>query len=81
MLKRVHYFVVEGVRTVKVPTHRRVCHHHSSSGTEKTLVFHSELKNERNNYPATSVAGSVRMNPKDRVYPGMCETQNLIKYQ
>ncbi|EFO22405.1 hypothetical protein LOAG_06084 [Loa loa] len=58
---------VEGARTVKVPTHRRLGHHHSSSGTEK-LVFHPELKNERSNYSATSVADVVRINSKDRVY-------------
>uniref|UniRef100_A0A8R1TVP0 Uncharacterized protein n=1 Tax=Onchocerca volvulus TaxID=6282 RepID=A0A8R1TVP0_ONCVO len=64
----------EGARSVKVPTHRRLGHHHSSSGTEKTLVFHPELKNEKNNYPATSIADVVRINAKDRLYQGMCET-------
>ncbi|KAK6109857.1 hypothetical protein QQG55_37640 [Brugia pahangi] len=61
---------VEGARTVKVPTHRRLSHHHSSSGTEKTFVFHPELKNERSSYSATSIADAVRINSKDRMYQG-----------
>uniref|UniRef100_A0A0R3S1S2 PDZ domain-containing protein n=1 Tax=Elaeophora elaphi TaxID=1147741 RepID=A0A0R3S1S2_9BILA len=61
---------VEGARTVKVPAHRRFGHHHSSPGTEKALVFHPELKNERSSYPATSIADVVRINnSKDRIYP------------
>lgn len=64
---------------MKVPAHRRLGHHHSSSGNEKTLVFHPELKNERSNYPATSIADVVRINSKDRVYQGMCEIQNFIE--
>ncbi|KAM3726779.1 Chromatin assembly factor 1 subunit [Dirofilaria immitis] len=58
----------ESARSVKVPTHRRLSHHYSSSGTEKTLVFHPELKNEGNSYPATSIADVVRINAKDRIY-------------
>ncbi|CAG9535672.1 unnamed protein product [Cercopithifilaria johnstoni] len=60
---------VEGARAVKVSPHRRIGHHLSSSGAEKTLVFHPELKNEGSNYPATSIADVVRVNSKDRMYP------------
>ncbi|KAL3981667.1 hypothetical protein ACH3XW_43985 [Acanthocheilonema viteae] len=60
---------VGSARTVKVPLHRRFGHHHSSSGTEKTLVFHPELKNERSSYPATSIPDVVRINSKERMYP------------
>ncbi|VDM91685.1 unnamed protein product [Litomosoides sigmodontis] len=59
----------EGVRTVKVPIHRRFSHHHSSSITEKTVVFHPELRNERNSHPATSIGDVVRINSKERIYP------------
>uniref|UniRef100_A0A915PZI2 Bm8830 n=1 Tax=Setaria digitata TaxID=48799 RepID=A0A915PZI2_9BILA len=60
--------VNEGLRSVKVSTGRRVSNHHSSSGTEKTLVLHPELKNGRNSYPTSSMADVVRINARDRMY-------------
>lgn len=63
---------------MKVPINRRLNHHHSSLITEKTVVFHPERKNERSSHPTTSISDVVRVNPKDRMYQGMCRTDKVI---